>query len=144
MLIKNTECSLNIFSGYGVGITASAKFATSQNNDFKQVQKLFTQFQGEVQFSKAECFTQDVEIDSSIRPKFTQGFINNLVQIQRAIDSNANVDDQVVAFIRKFGTHYSAKTDFGAKMVYEEMFSSTSSTSEEVWTQSNFEMSCQL
>ena len=65
-----------------------------------------------------------------IRPKFSAQFIINLEYIQAALDKGESGENEMIVLIRKFGTHYSTKTDFGAKMVYEEMFSSVSEKQE--------------
>ena len=83
--------------------------------------------------SKATCNTVDLTFSSYLRPKFSDAFIAALENIQKAIDSGLQIeqDRSMKRFMETFGTHYSIKTQLGAMLIYEKRFTSRSRDSEQ-------------
>ena len=83
--------------------------------------------------SKATCNTIDLTFNPYLRPKFSDGFIAALGDIQKAIDSGSQLKQDLAMkqFMKTFGTHYSIKTQLGAMLIFEERFTSRSTDSKQ-------------
>merc|ERR1711862_19219 len=74
-----------------------------------------------------------VYFDPDVRPKFSRSFIQGLEKINQVILEKTK-EEQIQAmqhFIKKFGTHYSVKTRFGASMIYESRYTSAGESEEQ-------------
>ena len=67
--------------GFGVEFSASAKFSSSKSSEYSGIIKLFTEEKGEVMIASAKCYTHDVDVQESLRPKFDRGFIKMLQRV---------------------------------------------------------------
>jgi len=113
--------------GFGVNFKASAKYSQSKNSEESKTRALFEELRGEVTLAAASCYTDDLTLRAFVRPKFTTSFIGGLMALNKTLSqSTATQISRTMDFIEAFGTHFMKKVDFGAKMLYEQRFTSRS------------------
>ena len=120
-------------SGFGITASASAGFARATNNDERAAETVLSKYKGEILLAKATCLTHAVSIADSVRPVFTEDFINHLTKMDAAAKTNdiAQKRKAVAAFVREFGTHFMKTTNLGAQLTYERRFSEKSKSTSE-------------
>ena len=130
----STSASLSV-SGkfFGIKTSASASYARAVNRDERAAEKVFNEYNGEINIAEATCITESVSIADAVRPVFTQNFINNLKIMDDAAATNniASQNSAVKSFINEFGTHFMRTTKLGAQLVYERRYETKSTDIDE-------------
>ena len=120
-------------SFWGVDASASASYARATNSDERAAETVFEEYNGEIVLAEAICITESVSIADTVRPVFTENFINHLIAMDEASVSDDTTLQRtaVKSFINEFGTHFMKKTKLGAQLTYERRFQTKSETVDE-------------
>ena len=113
------------YSGVGVSTTIPPMFSrsTSNSNEAAGMAAHFSQEQGSVAHSRAECSIYRVIIDIyNPSLKFYSGFESAMQYIDALVRNNATANEKKAAglwFVEQYGTHYSQSSQMGSSIAFE-------------------------
>ena len=114
--------------------------STSQSNlnqgNEKQIKNLFRDQTMEMFLTKAECRTSNYEVTNFGRKKFTDTFIDALRSFDELSYNGTFTEkyNEFLAFVEDFGFFYIKSVDVGARLIYQKLYTSRSSSSKDVDT----------
>jgi len=115
-------------------VSASASYSTSSssNKEHSNLKKFFQEQQGEVSLATAACYTNDVQVNSYIRPLFHDNFIAALEDLNKALSGSTSAQEAAfTVFIEEFGTHYTEEVDYGATLIHSTFYKKKSENSQQ-------------
>ena len=107
---------------------------TSKDGKLHQMKKMFQDRQNEMYVTQAKCLTDEFEIMEFGRKSFTEPFMRGLQAMSASYQKRDRIEQRYVlfkTFIEDFGFFYIKSVKLGAKLSYESIYSSGSSSSRE-------------
>jgi hypothetical protein len=108
---------------FGFSLDASAKFSMNRDTSGSSSAKALADAKGEIIVSKAMCYTHDVSVGKYSRARFTSDFRKGLEALNRTLAlSETEQMREYKKFVLYFGTHFIKKTNMGASLRYQKIY----------------------